>query len=109
MNRRTVLKSLTAAGSATLTGCSSTLGFGQSGTILGKIGIINSSYVPNRIRLIVVRNDEKLIDRKISLSAIDAENGTHATIIEPSWSDTRARYSIHAHHIEGSGDRESNT
>ena len=109
IDRRTALKSLAAVGSVTLAGCSSVLGLGQSGTVLGKIEVINSSFVSNRIRLIVVRGEDNLVDRELSLSAIDAESGTRSTIIEPSWSDTRGQYTIHAHHIEESGDRESNS
>ncbi|WP_136715725.1 hypothetical protein [Halorientalis salina] len=109
MDRRTALKSLATVGSVTLAGCSSVPGFGQSGTVLGKIEVINSSFVPNRIRLLVVRGEDDLIDREHSLAAIDAENGTRGTIIEPSWSDTRGQYTIHAHHVEESGDRESSS
>jgi hypothetical protein len=94
MNCRNALQALTAAGSLALAGCSSLAGVGESGTVLGRIEVINASYVSNRIRLLVVRDDE---------------TGTRATVIEPTWEATPGQYSIHAHHIEESGDRESSS
>ncbi|MFD1586459.1 hypothetical protein ACFR9U_05660 [Halorientalis brevis] len=107
MNRRTALKSLAAVGSVPLAGCAAIRGAGQSGTVLGKITVVNSSLVPNRIRLLVVRDETDLLDRTLSLPAIDAANGTPGTVIAPSWPETQGEYTIHAHHIEESGERES--
>ena len=115
MNRRRALKSLAVVGSVSFAGCTSVLGSGGSGTVLGKIEVINSSFVANRIRLMVERDDgtssesddENLLDRKISLPAIDTENGTPGMIIEPVWSDTQAQYTIRAVHIDESSNRET--
>lgn len=109
MNRRTALKSLAAVGSVPLAGCAAIRGSGQSGTVLGRIAVINSSVVPNRIRLLVVRGETELLDRTLSLPALDATDGTPGTVIEPSWPETQGEYTIHAHHIEESGERESNS
>lgn len=107
MNRRRALKRLAVVGSVSFAGCSSILGSGESGTVLGKIEVINSSFVANRIRLMVERDDDTLIDRNISLTAINAENGTPGTIIEPVWSQTQGQYTIRALHYDESGNRET--
>jgi len=107
MNRRTALKSLAAVGSVPLAGCAAIPGAGQSGTVLGKIAVINSSFESNRIRLLVVRGETDLLDRTLSLPAIDAANGTPGTVISPSWPETQGQYTIHAHHVGESGERES--
>jgi hypothetical protein len=105
MKRRHLLKALPVAGGTFLAGCSSVLDSG--GTVLGRIEIINSSFVANRIRVLVTRDDETLVDQKIRLPAIDAETGTPGTVIEPSWSDTQGQYTIIAIHYDESGDRET--
>lgn len=115
MNRRQALKSLAVAGSASIAGCSSVLGSGGEGTVLGKIEVVNSSFAANRIRLMVERDggttsesdDESLLDRKVSLPAIAAESGTPGLIIEPSWSETQSHYTIRAVHYDGSDNRET--
>ena len=107
MNRRTALKNLAAVSSIPLAGCAAIRGSGQSGTVLGKITVVNSSLVPNRIRLLVVRGETDLLDRTLSLPAIDATNGTPGTVITPSWPEKQGQYTIHAHHVAESGERES--
>jgi hypothetical protein len=109
MNRRTVLTHLTAAGGLALAGCSSLPGSGDTRPVLGRIQVLNSSLVSNRIRLLVVRDEETLLDRELTLAAIDAEAGTRAAVIEPSWGATPGEYTIHANHIDESGDRESSS
>lgn len=109
MNRRAALKSLTAVGSVTLAGCSSVLDTGESGTVLGRIEVINSSFVPNRIRLMVERDDETLLDRNIGLTAIDAGDGAATRLVEPMWAEVRAQYVVRALHIDDSGNRETSS
>ncbi|NHN41972.1 hypothetical protein G9C85_10065 [Halorubellus sp. JP-L1] len=115
MNRRQALKSLAVVGSVSVAGCSSVLDSGGSGTVLGPIEVINSSFISNRVRIMVERDegtrsesdDESLLDRKLSLPAIDAETGTPGLRIAPSWSETQAHYTIRAVHYDGSDDRET--
>lgn len=109
MNRRDALKSITVFGSVALAGCSSVLNSGESGTVLGKIEVINSSFVSNRIRLMVERDDETLFDRNIGLTAIDAGDRAASTIIEPIWSETQGQYTVRAFHVDDSGDRETSS
>ena len=105
MNRRDALGRLAAAGSVALAGCAA--GRFGSGTVLGRVEIINASFVPNRIRLMVERADETVLDRTIGLSAIDAGDRGASTLVEPSWSARRARYTVRAFHVGDDGDRES--
>lgn len=115
MNRRQALKRLAIAGSASIAGCSWVLGSGGEGTVLGKIEVVNSSFAANRIRLMVdldggttsESDDERLLDRKVSLPAITGERGTPGVIIEPSWSGTQAQYTIRAVHYDESDNRET--
>lgn len=107
MNRRQVLGTLAAAGSISVAGCSSVLG--SRGTVLGTIKLVNSSRVANRIRLMVDRGEETLLDRTISLAAIDAATGTRGTRIDPSWSKTRGEYTLRALHYDDSGNRETSS
>lgn len=107
MKRRHVLRSLPVVAGLSLAGCSSVLGSGTSGTVLGKTQVINFSFASNRIHLTVERDDETLIERNIRLGAIDAEDGVSWRVIEPSWSETQARYTIRAFHVSESGSRES--
>lgn len=109
MNRRTALRRLTAAGSLALAGCSSLPGSGDSRPALGRIQVINASHAPNRIRLLVVRDEETLLDRDLALAALDADDGTPATLIEPTWETSPGEYTVHAHHAEESGERESSS
>jgi len=48
-----------------------------------------------------------LLDRKITLPAIDAGNGTPATIIDPLWSDINGEYTVSALHYDTSDNRET--
>ena len=105
MKRRQALSSLAVAGTVSFAGCSSVLG--SKGVVLGKIEVINSSFVANRIRLMVKRTDEMLVDRKITLPGIDGENGTPATIIEPLWSEVNDEYTVSALHYDTSDNRET--
>jgi len=105
MNRRQALSSLAVAGTISLGGCSSVLG--SEGIVLGKIEVINSSFVANRINLMVQRDEEVLLNRKITLPGIDAENGTPATLIPPMWSEKKGAYTVTAIHYDTSGNRES--
>lgn len=105
MNRRQALRWAALAGSGSLAGCSSVLG--PSGTVLGRIEVINSSRVANRIRILVIREEETLLDRTISLSPIDSNDGAAARIIEPLWSEAPGQYTVKAIHLDESGDRES--
>jgi len=105
MNRRDALERLAVAGSVALAGCASSR-FG-SGTVLGRVDVINASFVPNRIRLMIERGDETLFDRTIGLSAIDAGDRGASAVVEPSWSSRRARYTVRALHVGDDGDRES--
>lgn len=109
MKRRHIVKSLPVLSSLPLAGCMSGLRFGRPGTVLGKIEIVNSSLVSNKIRLIVTREDKTLVDQYIGLEAIDAEDGTASTIIEPFWSPTQSQYTLIAAHYDESGNRESET
>lgn len=106
MNRRQALRRVAVAGSASLAGCSSVLGPG--GTVLGTIQVINASSVANRIRLLVTRGEETLLDRKLSLPAIDGEDGDPSRVIEPSWAEQRGRYAVDAIHYGTDGERETN-
>ena len=107
MKRRQALRSVAVVGGMSVAGCSSVLGSGESGTVLGKIEVINLSFVPNRIRLMVERDDETLVDRKISLTAIDAGDSAAWKIIQPSWSETQTKYTILAVHYDESDNRET--
>lgn len=107
MDRRRALQRLAVVGSAAFSGCSSVLG--SAGTVLGQIEVINSSFVSNRIRLMVARDGEELLDRKLSLAAIDAEDGQRGVVIEPVWSETRGQYTVRALHYDESGNRESSS
>jgi hypothetical protein len=107
MNRRHALERVAVVGSVSLAGCSALPGFGRSGTVLGRIEVVNSSFVRNRIRLMVERDDDTLLDRKLSLAAIDAETGTRGRIIDPVWSETRGQYTLRALHYDESGNRET--
>jgi len=101
MNRRDALERLAVAGSVALAGCASSR-FGP-GTVLGRVDVINASFVPNRIRLMIERGDETLFD----LSAIDAGDRGASAVVEPSWPARRARYTVRALHVGDDGDRES--
>jgi hypothetical protein len=105
VNRRDALGRLAVAGSVGLAGCTS--GRFGSGTVLGRVEIINSSFVSNRIRLMIERGDETLLDRTIGLSAIDAGDAEASVVVEPSWSSRRAQYTVRALHVGDDGDRES--
>ncbi|WP_323677328.1 hypothetical protein [Halorubellus sp. PRR65] len=105
MNRRQALSTLAAAGTVSFAGCSSVLG--SEGIVLGRIEVINSSFVANGIRLMVQRDEEVLLDRKITLPGIDAETGTPATLIPPVWSDKKGAYTVTAIHYDTSDNRES--
>jgi len=105
MNRRQVLRGFAVAGSASLAGCSSVLDSG--GTVLGTVEVINSATVSNRIRLLVTRGEETLLDRTFSLAAMDAADGLPSRVIEPSWSAERGEYTIRAIHYGADGDRET--
>mgnify|MGYP006296664025 FL=1 len=105
MKRRHVLKALPVAGGTFLAGCASVLD--GDGTVLGRIEIINSSFVANRIRVLVTRDDETLVDKQIELPPIDAGTGIPGTVIDQSWSDTQGEYTIIAVHYDESGDRET--
>mgnify|MGYP006281649427 FL=1 len=107
MNRRDALERLAVAGGVALAGCAS--GRFESGTVLGRVEVINSSFVPNRIRLMIERGDETLLDRTIGLSAIDAGDTGASVVVEPSWSARRARYTVRALHVGDDGDRESSS
>ncbi|WP_323190217.1 hypothetical protein [Halostella sp. PRR32] len=107
MKRRDVLKSVSVAGGLSVAGCISTLSVGNSGTVLGKIEVINSSFVANRIRLLVKRDEDLLIDREVTLTAIDVDDSAALSIIEPMWPKTQAPYTIRAIHYDESGNRES--
>ncbi len=107
MNRRQVLGRLAGAGSVSVAGCSSVLG--AETTVLGRIEVVNFSPVANRIRLLVTRedDDETLVDRMIGLPAVDAEDGTPGTVIEPTWSEIEGKYTVRAVHYGEDGDRET--
>jgi hypothetical protein len=105
MNRRDALERIAGAGSIALAGCMS--GRFTSGTVLGRVEVINASFVPNRIRLMIERGDETLVDRTIGLSAIDAGDRGSSVIVEPSWSARRGQYTVRALHVGADGDRES--
>ncbi|WEL18826.1 hypothetical protein SVXHr_2682 [Halorhabdus sp. SVX81] len=107
MNRRHVLGSLPAVGSLALAGCSSILGSGDKGTVLGKITVMNSSRVPNRVRVVVERDGETLVTEDVSLGALDSEDDSDWTMIDPSWSHTQSQYTVRAAHIDESGDLEA--
>ncbi|QKY20934.1 hypothetical protein B4589_011320 [Halolamina sp. CBA1230] len=107
MKRRNVLRSVSVAAGTALAGCSSVPGFGGSGTVLGRIEVINYSFEPNQIRLSVKRDDEILLDREISLTAIDNDDGGAWTIIDPVWSNEKGQYTVRAVHYGKDDDRES--
>lgn len=106
MNRRQALRGFAVAGSASLAGCSSVLGPG--GTVLGTIEVINSATVANRIRLLVTRGEETLLDRTLSLPAMDGEGGDPWRVIQPAWAEQRGRYTVEAIHYGEDGERETN-
>ncbi|MFC7141606.1 hypothetical protein ACFQMA_17420 [Halosimplex aquaticum] len=105
MDRRQALRSLGVAGSLGLAGCSSVLG--SSGTVLGRIEVINASFTARTVRLAVERGDETLIDRQVSLGPADAADGSAWTKIQPTWSDTQSQYRIWALHLDEEGERAS--
>lgn len=105
MNRRQALRGFAVAGSASLAGCSSVLGPG--GTVLGTIEVINSATVANRIRLLVTRGEETLLDRELALPAIDAADGDPSRVIGPSWAEQRGEYTVDATHYGEDDDRET--
>lgn len=105
MNRRQALSTLALAGTVSFAGCSSVLG--SEGIVLGKIEVTNSSSVANRIHLMVQRDGEVLLNQKITLPGIDAENGTPATLIPPMWSEKKGAYTVTAIHYDTAGNRES--
>lgn len=107
VHRRKVLQSVSVIGGVSLAGCSSVLG--PSGTVLGKIEIINSSPKHIRIRLIVNRDEENLIDRRVSLAPSTDDKGRSATTIEQLWSKESGLYKVIAAHYDESGSRESRT
>lgn len=53
------------------------------------------------------RDDEMLVDRKITLPAIDAENGTPVAVIDPLWSENKSSYTLSALHYDTSDNRET--
>jgi hypothetical protein len=107
MKRRRALQALTAAGSLAVAGCASVPGLGPSGTVLGRIAVVNHSLVPARIRLWVERDDEQLLERDLELTAIDAGSAGAWRVIDPVWAATPGRYTVRAHHVGADGDRES--
>jgi hypothetical protein len=54
-----------------------------------------------------VRGEETLLDRDLALAATDADDGTRAKLVEPTWETAPGEYTVHAHHVEESGERES--
>lgn len=107
MNRRHVLRSVSALGSASLAGCTSVFDSHESETVLGRVEIINSSFASNSIRIVVKRGTKTLVDRNFALEALDSEGGAGWTVIEPSWSHSQGRYTVRAAHIDESGGLES--
>lgn len=115
LTRREALASAAVGGCVSVAGCASLTGADRSGTVLGKVEVINSSRVRNRIRLLVDRDDgtggesddDRLVDRTISLAAIDAGTGTSVRVIQPVWSQSAGHYTIRAVHIDRSGERET--
>lgn len=105
MNRRQALRHFAVAGSASLAGCSSVLGPG--GSVLGTIEVINSATVANRIRLLVTRGEETLLDQTFSLAAMDDEEGDPSRVIEPEWAEERGKYTVGATHYGADGERET--
>jgi hypothetical protein len=105
MDRRDALERMAVAGSVALAGCGSDRF--ASGTVLGRVEVINASFVPNRIRLMIERPGETVLDRTIELSAIDAGDRGASALVEPSWSARQARYTVRAFHVGDDGDRES--
>ena len=75
--------------------------------MLGRVQVINASFVPNRIRLTIERPGETVLDRTVGLSALDAGNRGASALVEPSWPARRARYTVRALHVGDDGDRES--
>lgn len=105
MNRRQALRRFAVAGSASLAGCSSVLGPG--GTVLGRIRVVNTATVANRIRLLVTRGEETLVDQTFSLAAMDAADGDPSRVVEPTWAAQRGRYTVDAIHYGADGERET--
>jgi hypothetical protein len=113
LSRRQALTGLAVLGGGSLAGCSSVFGSGE--TVLGRIEVINSSFVRNRIRLMVDRDggtaaesdDETLLDRTMSLAGLDAEDGTCGRVIEGLWSETPGQYTVRAVHVDDAGNRET--
>lgn len=106
MNRRQALKGLGAVGSLGLAGCSFPLGPGE--VVLGRLTVINLSFTPSTVRL-AVKGDETLLDRRISLDAIDAEDGRAWTTIAPTWSEKRPQYRVWALYLDEDGERASDS
>ncbi len=77
--------------------------------MLGRIEVINNSFVSNRIRLIVTRDEETVLDRLIDLPALTAEDGVPVTVVPPTWPAVRGEYTVRALHYGEDGDRESQT
>ena len=107
MKRRQVLRHLAVAGGVSVAGCSSVLR--SETTVLGRIEVVNFSPVVNRIRLLVTREGDNanLLDRTITLPAINAESGTPGVVIEPTWSETQGKYTVLAVHYGEDGNRET--
>ncbi|WP_277553861.1 hypothetical protein [Halobaculum limi] len=107
MRRRRVLEGVAAAGLCSLAGCTSPLG--GNGTVLGRIEVINASFVSNRIRLLVTRDEETVLDRPVELPAMGGGDGLPMTVVPPTWPEVRGAYTVHATHYGDDGDRESRT
>lgn len=107
MDRRSIIKSLGVAGGASLAGYTTCEFIGERGTILGVIEIINFSQVRNRIRILVDRNGETLLDEKFTLEPLDTGKEGFTEIIQPQWRMTNGRYTLRAVHYGADGDRET--
>lgn len=105
MKRRDVIKSVSGAGIIGISGCSSFVE--KSGTILGRVEVINFSNTNNRISLIVKRDDSVIFQQDIGLIALNDCDGVPAEMIEPIWSKEEGEYTIRATHINKSGNLES--
>lgn len=109
MNRRQALQGLTAVTTPFLASCSSISPPRSKGIVLGKVHVANFAFYPQRIQVVVMREGETLVERNILLSRPPQDGVADNVIIEPSWSQTQAMYTVRATHVTESGEAVSRT
>jgi hypothetical protein len=107
MNRRQLLGGLAAGVATGLAGCAALDGADGTAAALGRVEVINFSRVRNRVRVLVDRDGEDLLDETVELAPFDAGPDAATRILRPRWSPTPGRYTLQAMHYGADGDRET--